>query len=191
MENSHNHHAHHTHEKGFQHDDNNNLQKNFIQKFLNILKTYKPLIIIVIFCILIPVFQISPFDTQKFMTHFMGYFFIFLSLFKFFDLNGFVKGFATYDLIATHLRGYGYLYPFIEFSLGVAYLSQSNLFFVNLVTLIVMIVSGIGVLNSILSGQKIKCACLGTILNVPLSTVSVLENFGMGAMAASQLMFLL
>ena len=54
-----------------------------------------------------------------------------------------------------------------------------------------MLGSGVGVLKSILSGQKIKCACLGTVLNVPLSTVSVLENFGMGAMAAYKLFFFL
>jgi hypothetical protein len=117
----------------------------------------------------------------------MGYFFILLSLFKFFDLNGFVEGFQTYDLITKRFQPYGYLYPFIEFGLGIAYLTQFNLFTVNWITLIIMLVSGTGVLKSILSGQKIKCACLGTALNVPLSTVSVLENFGMGAMAAYKL----
>ena len=89
------------------------------------------------------------------------------------------------------IRGYGYSYPFIEFSLGAAYLLQYNIVLLNLITLIVMLVSGAGVLKSILSGQKIKCACLGTVLNVPLSTVSVLENFGMGAMAAYKLFFFL
>ena len=40
-----------------------------------------------------------------------------------------------------------------------------------------------------MSGQKIKCACLGTVLNVPLSAVSILENFVMAAMAAYQLYY--
>jgi hypothetical protein len=51
-----------------------------------------------------------------------------------------------------------------------------------------MAISGAGVIKSILSGQKLKCACLGTSLNVPLSMVSVIENVGMGAMAAYQLL---
>jgi len=123
------------------------------------------------------------------MYYIMGYFFIFLSLFKFFDLKGFVDGFETYDLITKRFKAYGYLYPFIEFGLGVAYLAQINLFTVNWITLIIMFISGAGVFKSILSGQKIKCACLGTVLNVPLSTVSVLENFGMGTMAAYKLFF--
>lgn len=151
--------------------------------------SYKPLIIIVIFCLLIPLIQIHPFALRTFTYAFMGYFFIFLSLFKFFDLSGFVEGFSTYDLIAKRFRPYGYAYPFIEFALGAAYLAQVNPVAVNVITLLIMLVSGAGVLTSILSGKKLKCACLGTVLNVPLSTVSVWENFGMALMALLHLIF--
>lgn len=152
-------------------------------------ENYKPLIIIFIFCIILSCVQ-SSLEThflEVIMHSFMGYFFIFLSLFKFFDLKGFVDGFCTYDLIAKRLRVYGYTYPFIEFFLGIAYLAKVDLSLINWVTVVVMTVSGLGVLNSVLSGQKIKCACLGTVLNVPLGTISIFENFGMGAMAAYQL----
>lgn len=186
MEHSHNHHDHenplHNH-KGIS-------QNTSIQKFLDNFNTYKPLVITVVFCIILSTIESNHFDAEKLMYNFMGHFFIFLSMFKFFDLNGFVEGFSTYDLITARIRWYGYLYPFIEFSLGTAYLIQLNLLVVNIITLIVMSVSGAGVLKTILSGQKIKCACLGTVLNVPLSTVSVLENFGMGAMAAYKLIVL-
>lgn len=186
MENSH---SHHTLKKDGCHNNEKIIKTQLIQKIVNDFNNYKPLIIILILCILLSSIQLSPFELQKFMSNFMGYFFVFLSLFKFFDLKGFVEGFSTYDLITMRVRGYGYLYPFIEFSLGAAYLAQSNLFVVNVITVVIMLVSGVGVLKSILSGQKIKCACLGTVLNVPLSTVSVLENFGMGAMAAYKLIF--
>lgn len=169
------------------HNHQDHLHNYTIQKFLDSFNTYKPLVITIVFCIILSAIESNNFDAEKLMYNFMGYFFIFLSLFKFFDLNGFVKGFATYDLITARIRWYGYLYPFIEFSLGAAYLMQFNIVVVNIVTLIVMSASGAGVLKSILSGQKIKCACLGAVLNVPLSTVSVLENFGMGAMAAYKL----
>lgn len=151
--------------------------------------SYKPLIVIVMFCLLIPLFQIHPFVLRTYTYFFMGYFFIFLSLFKFFDLEGFAHGFSTYDLIAKQFKGYGYIYPFIEFLLGVAYLSLWNPVVVNALTLVVMLVSGAGVLKSIVSGKQLKCACLGTILNVPLSTVSVWENFGMALMALLHLLF--
>lgn len=162
-------------------------KKTFVIKILEEKwKNYKPLIIIFIFCIVISLVQnnfvIHPF--WDVMHSFMGYFFIFLSLFKFFDLKGFVEGFSTYDLITKRFRIYGYAYPFIEFFLGLAYLAKFDLFLINWVTVVVMTVSGIGVLKSVISGQKIKCACLGTVLNVPLGTISIFENFGMGAMAA-------
>lgn len=153
----------------------------YLNKLMSLAKTYKPLIIILIFCVVLSSIQ------GHFMTSFMGYFFVFLSLFKFFDLKGFVDGFSTYDVISMRIRAYGYIYPFIEFFLGLAYLTSFELHFINWITVVVMTVSGIGVLKSILSGQKLKCACLGTVLNVPLSTVSILENFGMGVMAVYML----
>ncbi|MBN9288860.1 MAG: hypothetical protein BGO43_08030 [Gammaproteobacteria bacterium 39-13] len=156
----------------------------------DIIVNYKPLIIIIIFSLSLPLAHTLTITSDKFMYGFMGYFFIFLSLFKFFDLKGFVEAFSTYDLISKHLPLYGYLYPFIEFFLGIGYLAQVDLFFVNFVTVMLMLISGIGILKSVFSGQKIKCACLGTTLNVPLSTISILENFGMGAMAAYNLFFL-
>jgi hypothetical protein len=150
---------------------------------------YKPLIVILIFCTLLSLAN-SSHGYESIMISFMGYFFVFLSLFKFFDLQGFVKGFATYDLITKHFEPYGYAYPFIELDLGLGYIVGAGLVWVNLLTVIVMTTSGIGVVRSIRSGAIINCACLGTVLNVPLSTVSILENFGMGAMAAAQLLLL-
>ncbi|MBP9791641.1 MAG: hypothetical protein KBC27_00295 [Rickettsiales bacterium] len=163
---------------------------SFSEHNQSLIGRYKPLIVILIFCVLLPIIQFNPIDHVEFMYCFMGYFFIFLSMFKFFDLKGFVGGFSTYDLITMRVRGYGYAYPVIEFLLGASYLSQFHITLVNVITVIIMLIGGIGVLKTIVSGHKVKCACLGTALNVPLSTVSLLENFGMGAMAAYQLFFI-
>ncbi|MGB4191927.1 MAG: MauE/DoxX family redox-associated membrane protein [Rickettsiales bacterium] len=146
------------------------------------MKNYKPLFIIIIFCFILSFIQATH-QMDSMMSYFMGYFFVFLSLFKFFDLKGFVEGFSKYDLLTKKLPLYGYLYPFIEFLLGLGYLSQANLIIINLGTLFIMSLSSIGIIRGIYSGQKIQCACLGTILNVPLSTISIVENFGMGLMA--------
>jgi len=145
--------------------------------------SYKPLILILGFCVLLS-YVLQP---ERCMEAFMGYFFIFFSLFKFFDLKGFVEGFSTYDVVAKKIKVYGYAYPFVELFLGLGYLTGVHPFFVNAVTVVVMIASGLGIWKSLLSGQKIKCACLGTVLKVPLGVVSALESFGMGAMAAYKL----
>ncbi len=144
---------------------------------------YKPLAIIVSFCLILSIIT----NSQSSMYVFMGYFFIFLSLFKFFDLQGFVDGFSTYDIIAKQSRIYGYSYPFIEFFLGICYLLNFHILLVNFITFVIMAIGVIGIVKSILSGKKIKCACLGTTLNIPLGTISIIENFGMGAMALYKL----
>ncbi len=145
---------------------------------------YKPLIIVVLIALVMAAAQLRS------MTAFMGYFLILLSMFKFFDLKGFSDGFQMYDIVAKRFRGYAYAYPFIELALGLGFLSGVWPFFTNIVTVIVMTISAIGVVQNVLSGSKIKCVCLGTALNVPLSTVSIVENGGMGVMAMINLFLL-
>ena len=50
-----------------------------------------------------------------------------------------------------------------------------------------MIVSAAGIAREMRRGNEFTCACLGTTLNVPLSTVSLIETVGMGVMAAAML----
>lgn len=181
----HTHHAHHLDSAA----KTTTAPLSFLGKILQGFNHYKPLMVILLFCVVLSIIQTPTLHIHNIMYLFMAYFFIFLSLFKFFDLKAFVDGFSSYDLVAMRFPFYGYCYPFIEFLLGCAYLSQFHLRLINLITLIVMCISGIGVLKSVFSGKKLQCACLGTVLNVPLSTVSVLENFGMGLMAAYQLIY--
>ena len=117
------------------------------------------------------------------MSIFMAGFFIVFSSFKFLDLKGFASGYSTYDLLAQKVYNYGYIYPFLELSLGLAYLTGINNFYVNLFAFILMSFSGLGVLNSMLKKRKFQCACLGTFLKVPLTKVTLIEDFGMAAMA--------
>lgn len=117
------------------------------------------------------------------MTYFMGLFFIFFSLFKVLDLPGFADGYRTYDLIAKRIKAYGYVYPFIELGLGVLYLLKVDTALLHAVTLVVMLVSAAGVARSLMKKQQIYCACLGNILKVPLSTISLWEDLLMALMA--------
>ncbi len=169
------------------------LYGGIMQKITDYLSKYTSLFIILIFCFALScVMMIAMHNANggTLMQYFMAYFFIFLSLFKFLDINGFVKAFAAYDLLAQKFRFYGYCYPFVEFSIGISYLCAFLPLFMNIVTFTVMTISGIGVVKSLLSGQKIKCACLGSALNIPLGVISAIENFGMGFLAAYNIIFL-
>jgi hypothetical protein len=60
--------------------------------------------------------------------------------------------------------------------LGIAFLTGFNPLTTNSVTFLVMSISIIGVLQSVLNKKKIQCACLGAIFNLPMSTVTIIED---------------
>lgn len=127
------------------------------------------------------------FDWHDWMQQFMAGFFLVFSAFKLLDLRGFADGYATYDLLAKHWHAYGYIYPFLELGLGILYLGMWLPAPTHFLTLCIMGFSSIGVINSLLKKQKITCACLGTILKVPLSTITLVEDLTMAIMAAVSL----
>ncbi len=120
-------------------------------------------------------------SADSFMRGFMGVFFIVFGLFKLLDLPGFVMSYIGYDLIASRWRNWTYLYPFIEIGLGVGYLFGSM--YLDYITFPLMIIGAIGVQRQLFRGSKIQCACLGTYVKLPLTTVSLVEDLLMGAMA--------
>lgn len=126
---------------------------------------------------------------HTFMLDFMAGFFLVFSFFKMLDLRGFVDAYQSYDIIARPLRPWGFAYPFVELALGVAYLLRFELNIVNIVTLILMLVGSVGVLRALLRRNAIRCACLGTALNLPMTTVTLVEDLGMAAMAAAMLLW--
>ena len=145
-------------------------------------KEYLPVGVIVLISLLMALVT-HPEDGHQIMAGFMGYFFVIFAMFKFFDLKGFAEGFAMYDILTQKDVRYAYAYPFIELLLGLGYLSGIAPFLINLMAFVIMSISAYGVIKAMMEGLDVRCACLGTVLNVPLSTVSILENVGMGLMA--------
>jgi Methylamine utilisation protein MauE len=128
--------------------------------------------------------SLGGFVWERAMTHFMAGFFLVFSFFKLLNLSAFADSYAMYDIVAQRSRAYALAYPFIELGLGFAYLANVQPIAVNLVTLIVMGVSTIGVIRSLVSKRKIRCACLGAVFNLPMSTVTLIEDLLMAGMAA-------
>jgi hypothetical protein len=127
------------------------------------------------------------FSGQRLMREFMGVFFLVFGIFKLLDLKGFVMSYIGYDVIARKFTGYAYAYPFIELLLALGYFL--NIFATNYATLILMVIGSIGVTRELLRGSKIKCACLGTYIKLPLTTVSLVEDLSMGAMALALILY--
>jgi uncharacterized membrane protein YphA (DoxX/SURF4 family) len=115
-------------------------------------------------------------DLSRWMRHFMAGFFLTFSFFKMLNLKGFKESYQMYDIIARKLPAWGYIYAFTELSLGIAFLIDFNPVITNSVTLVVMSISIIGVLQTVLNKKTIKCACLGDVFNLPMSTVTIIED---------------
>ncbi|WP_443937263.1 heavy-metal-associated domain-containing protein [Pedobacter sp. MW01-1-1] len=153
-------------------------------------ETYKPILLIfgyVTLVALIGSWQNNSIRQMLFMRIFMAGFFLTFSFFKLLNLKGFAESYAMYDLIAKKFKGWGFLYPFIELALGISFALNFAPVITNWITLIVMTVSILGVLESVLNKKKIKCACLGDVFNLPMSTVTIVEDALMIAMSGYML----
>jgi len=152
--------------------------------------SYYPLVMILVYLLLAaPAAELAlgSFDWMRAMRHFMAGFFLIFSFFKLLDLRGFADSYAMYDLIAAKWFGYGFVYPFLELGLGLAYLANVAPLATNIITLVLMSIGTAGVVRTIFQKRQVRCACLGTVIQLPVATVTLLEDAGMAAMAAGML----
>ena len=117
----------------------------------------------------------------------MAGFFLVFSFFKMLDMTGFADSYSMYDIVAKKFRSWGYLYIFIEALLGISYAANFEPFITNIITIVVMTISVIGVLKSVLNKSNIRCACLGAVFNLPMSTVTIIEDASMILMSTIML----
>lgn len=149
-------------------------------------ETYKPILLIFFYISLVTVLaqlKNHHFDAMQAMQHFMAGFFLVFSFFKLLNLKGFAESYMMYDVVAKQIPVWGYLYANIELGLGIAFLINFNPLLTNSITFVVMSISIIGVLQSVLNKKKIQCACLGAVFNLPMSTVTIIEDALMIAMS--------
>lgn len=103
------------------------------------METYRPLLMVfgdLIGIIGLVEFTAGRFDWMRAMANFMGGFFLAFSFFKLLNLRGFVDAYQTLRRAGPSGAGLG---------LGVAYLTQFAPVVTNFVTLVVMLVSAVGV----------------------------------------------
>lgn len=117
----------------------------------------------------------------------MGLFLLNFSMFKLFDVEGFAKSFAMYDIIGKRSKFYAMTYPFIELALAIGFLSNRYLDTASAVTAVVMAIGLIGVIQDRRSGNQTRCACMGSLINVPVGSITILENTSMIVMSIMML----
>ena len=156
--------------------------------------TYKPILLIFGYIIAVTVLievVSGIFIWHRWMGNFMAGFFLVFSFFKLLNLKGFAESYSMYDIVAKQWKGWGYVYAFTELALGMAFLTDFHPLITNTVTFLLMSISIVGVLQSVWNKRKIKCACLGDVFNLPMTTITVIEDALMIGMSAIMLLTLL
>ena len=145
-------------------------------------KKYKPVWLLFFYLLVISSissFKENSFDWMLAMRIFMSGFFLAFSFFKMLDLKAFAEAYAGYDIIAQRFFKWGYVYAVLELLLGLSFATNFFPAITSTVTVVLMSIGLIGVLRSVLNKQKIQCACLGAVFNLPMSTVTVVEDSSM------------
>lgn len=167
------------------------------------LKTYWPLILILLFIIfgtlhfgwLRGEYNIwmtefnNSFNLKNWMIDFMGLFFVVFSFFKLLDIKSFALAYKKYDIPTKIWPTWGYIYPFIELLFGLLLLHRIELLFTNIAIIFVLGMSIVGVIKSVMQKQKIKCACLGTGFNLPMTQITIIEDALMILMSLFMIFF--
>lgn len=154
----------------------------------NVFKQLFPLFLIFGYILVAAVLMNSnPWQTNEFMLDFMGLFYVVFSFFKFLDLKGFANSFPMYDPLAKQISGYAWVYPFIELALGILFLMRIQIWWGLIITIVILGVTTIGVTRVLLNKQTIQCACLGTVLKLPMTKATFIENAIMIIMAVLML----
>jgi len=152
------------------------------------LQQLKPLLIILSYISVASILMnYNNWNPSEAMLDFMGLFFIVFSFFKMLDLKGFPKSFIMYDPLAKIFPLYGSIYPFIETALGLMFLMRLEVRIALVITLVVLGITTIGVTKALLDKKSIRCACLGTVLKLPMTEATFIENIIMIVMAISML----
>lgn len=155
------------------------------QKPTYVLKDFLPLMSIALLIIALTTLHqlYYGFNGMQAMRMLMAFFFLIFASFKIINLQAFAIAYAEYDIIAQKFFWYGYLYPFLELGLGIAYFMNWMPTVTNLLTLIIMLISAWGVFIELSKGRTIVCACLGTVFKLPMTWVTVSEDVIMALMA--------
>jgi len=106
-----------------------------------------------------------------------------LAMLKLQDIEKFSTMFLNYDLLAKRWVGYGYVYPFAEFTAGVLMVAGALNWISVPIALFIGTIGAVSVFKAVyIDKRELKCACVGGSSNVPLGFVSLTENLMMIAM---------
>jgi hypothetical protein len=128
------------------------------------------------------------------MNDFMWIWFLLFWLLKLLDLRWFVRDFRKYDILAKNIWVYGWLFPFAEIILWIAYILDYKMDYriaINTATILIVWITSIWILQSLRKKQKTDCVCMWTVFPLPMSNINLIENIAMWAMAVFMIFWMI
>ena len=126
-------------------------------------------------------------ELQRFIADFMAVFFITFAALKFADIEAFVHIYRNYDWIAKFIRPWGYILPFVQAFLGFWYLLTDGPLRLNIVALFVAGSAALPAIQAYRHKFKTQYAYHKTLLRLPFTRVSALENTTLFVLAIAML----
>ena len=124
------------------------------------------------------------FEYHIFMNNLMGILLLTFSYLKILNPTGFQTAFAKYDMLAFYVPIYGYVYPLIEFTLGVFYCLHLFSLVINSLTIFFLVLNLSQVARALFLKKNLECACMGSLgFKLPLSYITISEDIIMIVMA--------
>lgn len=107
---------------------------------------------------------------------FLGFALTAFASLKIMDLKAFAHRFKQYDLICFKLPQYAYVFPFIQFILGLALLAGYFYLSLSLVAIVTGLVGLAGIIKSLyIDKNSLKCSSVGGYYATPLTLSSLTE----------------
>lgn len=120
--------------------------------------------------------KLNTVDKKKiFINNVVGTILLLLGIVKLYNLSSFVSTFNKYDIIGAHIPLYAYIYPFLEIILGILFIKQSSIK-LYIFTIVFIFINILGVIKGLQSKHKLKCGCMGSLFDLPLSYLTIIEN---------------
>ena len=128
------------------------------------------------------------------MNIFMAMRFWLFGIMKLIDLSKFAKWFAKYDLLASYIPIYGYIFPIIEILLAIVYLLDTNMHYyipTNIIAIIITWLTSIWIIIKLIEkGDDLACVCMWSKFTTPLGLISLFEQLAMLVMAIWMLRYM-
>jgi uncharacterized membrane protein YphA (DoxX/SURF4 family)/glutaredoxin len=108
---------------------------------------------------------------------FVGFSMVVLAMQKLRDPVAFARMFLGYDLLARRFVPYAFVYPWLELAAGLLMIAGLVPWLAAPVMIATGLVGAVSVVKAVwIDRRNLKCACVGGDQNVPLGTVSFMEN---------------